>query len=278
MMQTKRLDFDLVKEAQDEARERHFFTTFNHLDAHNGFRKGVLSGYIGSTGSGKSSLLKTLALQSVTRDSEARALYWLSEEALSKYGVAIKKYVDRTNAPYHRIEFFEESSLDHSILRTHENFLEATREIAERSGCSIWFIDNTSTSRLYKTDIGLFNQGKTVEFLKNLAKELNIAIVYMSHTDSKVSDNMGRLITTEDIRGSKDMVIQTSYFYILQKFTQDGTIYLTLRTVKSRDHQGAFGSYILKYDFDMGLYIGDVKVEFEQINEIFKRRDFLGRK
>jgi transcriptional regulator with XRE-family HTH domain len=278
MMQTKILDFDEVAQAQEEALERHFFTTFNHLGAHNGFRRGVLSGYIGTTGSGKSSLMKTLALQAVTNNSEAKALYWLSEEALHKYGMSLKKYVDKTNAPYHRIEFFEESSMDHKILRTHQHFLMAFREIVERSMCQILFIDNLTTSRLYKNETGLMGQGQTVEFLKNLAKDLNIAIVYLAHTESKVSDNQGSLIAMEDIRGSKDIVIQSSYFYILQKFTQNGQIFLTLRTVKSRDHNGAFGNYLLKFDAEIGLYIADVKVEFEEINAIFKRRDYLGRK
>jgi hypothetical protein len=277
-MRTQILDFDLIEEAQHETQERHFFTSFEHLAAHRGFRKGVISGYIGSTGCGKSSLMKTLALQSVTGGNPINATYWLSEESINKYGMTLKRYVDETNAPYHRIRFFEESSMDHVALRTHEYFLEAFRDIVKSDGSEIVFIDNASTSRLYKGDIGFVNQGKTVEFLKNMAKEMDIAIVFLAHTGPKVSDNMGRLITAEDIRGSKDLVIQASYLYILQKFTSSGHVFLTLRTVKSRDHQGAFGNYVLKYDQNLGVYTGDVKVEFEEINRIFKARDHLGKR
>lgn len=272
------LSLEDVLAAEEAARQTHYFTTFQHLDVHHGFRPGVISGYIGSTGCGKSSLMKTLAMQAASTGPDTKVLYWLSEESAANYGKAMVRYASTARVPLDRIRFFEESSLDHTRLRTHEQFLDAFRDVVAGEFANIVFIDNCTTSRLYNADTGFRNQGKTVEFLKNLAKDLNIAIVYLAHTAANVSDNQGRLITTEDIRGSKDLVIQTSYFYILQKFTKNTDIFLTLRTVKFRDHQNAAGCYLLKYDSELGVYTGDVKVDFEKINQIFKDRDYLGRK
>lgn len=276
MFATK-VNIEDIKNVEADNSKRHFWTTFEHLNAHYGIRRGVLSGYMGSMGAGKSSLMKTIAMQAAVTSDKIKVLYYLSEEKTENYCVNMLKY-DAMSGGLERIEFIREPDMEHDEMRTHDQFLEHFKRIVSNSFCDIVFIDNITTSRLYSNTTGFNGQTKTTEFLKVLAQDLNIAIVYMAHTQSNVSDNMGRLITSEDIRGSKDIAIQTSYLYALQKFTSNGRYYLTLRTLKHRDHVKGGGCYILEYNNEMGVYVGDQKVEFEAINEIFKSRDQLGKK
>lgn len=273
-----KVNFDDILKVASENTGRHFWSTFNHLNAHYGIRRGVLSGYIGTMGSGKSSLMKTLAIQAAITNKDVRVLYYLSEEKTENYCVNMLKYNEASGGGLEKIEFIREPDMDHEELKSHAQFLEHFKRIVTSSFCDILFIDNLTTSRLYRTSTGLNGQARTTEFLKVLAQDLNIAIVYMAHTQSNVSDNMGRLITSEDIRGSKDIAIETSYLYALQMFTSNGVRTLTLRTLKHRDHSKGGGSYLLEYDTDLGVYVGDTKVEFADINELFKNRDHLGKK
>jgi hypothetical protein len=256
---------------------KHFFTSFEHLSAHFGIRKGCYSIYMGTTSCGKSSLLKTIAVQASTTPG-VTVLIWLSEEKKAKYAKGMDLYCKEVGADLGAVKFFEESSLDMSTIRTHEDFLATFRDVVVASGADIVFIDNITTSKLYGSATSLSGQGQTVTFFKRITQDLDIAIVAVSHTSSDVSDNMGRLFTTEDVRGLKAISLEASYFYSLQKFTSNGEIFLTLRVLKFRDHDQASGSYLLKYDPRFSVYTGDVKVPFETINEIFKKRDALGRK
>lgn len=267
---------DDIQFAIDDSKKVHFFTTFSHLDAHYGIRRGCYSIYMGTTGSGKSSLIKSIAVQTST-PKDTTVLMWLSEEKKAKYAKGMDTYCKVSGADISRIKFFEESSLDHEKIRTHEDFLGAFKEVIIASGADAVFIDNLTSSRLYSTQTNLWDQSKTVTALKRISQDLDIAIVGLIHTDSKVSDNQGRLFTTEDTRGSKQIGIEASYFYSLQKFTSNEEIYLTLRTLKFRDHDNAGGTYLLNYDPRFSIYVGDVKVDFERINQIFKKRDNLGR-
>lgn len=267
---------DDIQDAIDDSRKVHFFTTFSHLDAHYGIRRGCYSIYMGTTGSGKSSLIKSIAVQTST-PKDTTVLMWLSEEKKAKYAKGMDTYCKVSGADISRIKFFEESSLDHEKIKNHEDFLSAFKEVIIASGADAVFIDNLTSSRLYSTQTSLWDQSKTVNALKRISQDLDIAIVGLIHTDSKVSDNQGRLFTTEDTRGSKQIGIEASYFYSLQKFTSNEEIYLTLRTLKFRDHDNAGGTYLLNYDPRFSIYVGDVKVDFERINQIFKKRDNLGR-
>jgi energy-coupling factor transporter ATP-binding protein EcfA2 len=268
---------DDIKDAMADSKRSHFFTSFEHLSAHYGIRRGCYGVYMGTTGSGKSSLIKSIIVQTASTK-DTTVLVWLSEEKKAKYANGMHLYASKVGLDIGKIKWFEESSIDHAALKTHDDFLQYFKEVIAASGADAVFIDNITTSRLYGAQTALWDQGKSVEALKRVSQDLDIAITCVAHTGSNVSDNMGRLFTTEDIKGLKAISMEASYFYSLQKFTKANEIFLTLRTLKFREHNNAAGTYLLKYDHQLSVHVGDSKISFEDVNTIFKERDFLGRK
>lgn len=265
---------DDITDAMEDSKKRHFFTTFQHLDAHFGIRRGCYSVYMGTTGCGKSSLVKTVGLQASSTPN-AKVLFWLSEEKKAKYAKGMDQYCRMMGLDLSNIGFFEESSIDQEMIKTHEDFLRYFTEVVLMTNADIVIIDNISTSRFYGPQTSLKEQGRTVEFFKKTSQDLDIALVAVIHTSSHVSDNMGRLFTTEDVRGIRSISLEASYFYAIQKFTRSGEIFNFLRTLKFREHANAAGTYHLKYDPAISLYVGDEKVQFDMVKKIFNESDRL---
>lgn len=247
-----------------------FPTRFSFLASHFGIRPGCLHGMIGTTGCGKSTLIKCIIAEVAKGN---RPLVWLSEENIKQYQALIS---DLDPSILENISFVEEKSIDERIRNNQDDFFEYFEQMAEESEAGVIFIDNVTTSSFYSQRFGLKGQQRSAEFLANFPKRKDPqAIFYIAHTESSVTDNYHKVVTPENIRGSKDLPMCTEYLYILQKFTKEDKIYLCLRNAKHRFHPDASGWYTLKYW--EGAYIGDKEVPFQAINKIFKNRDFLGR-
>lgn len=272
------LNLSVNKEDIDQAREdsklSHFFTSLQHLDAHHGIRRGVYSVIMGTPSCGKSGLAKLYGIQASTTP-HTKVLFWLSEESKAKYAVGMDKYCEDMGIDLSQIAFFEEKTIDKALIRTHGEFLTYFREVVCAVGADLVIVDNITSSRFYGPSTNLKQQGETVEFLKEFSHDLDLGIVVVMHTSSDVSDNMGRLFTTEDVRGLKSISIEAAYFYALQQFTKNGERYVFSRTLKHRFHATAAGTFLLKYESKYAMYVGDQKVDFERVKQIFKESDRL---
>jgi len=243
---------------------------YEFLSAHNGLRPGCLHGVISSTGSGKSTLVKCIAAEAAVQQT---VLIWLSEETVKEYQELIN-FLDKS--VLQNILFVEENEIDESYKNSQSDFFEYFEQMVEESGASLVIIDNVTTSAFYNQRYGITGQNKTAEYLRNFTKRKGTAILYVAHTQSNISDNYGKVINAEDIRGSKELPLNTEYLYIIQKFTQNDKQYNVLRVAKYRHHEEAAGWFALK--FSNRSYIGDSRVPFSLVNKIFKSRDFFGRK
>lgn len=272
------IDYSVKKSGIDKARNdsqiRHFFTSLQHLDAHSGIRKGVFSILMGTTGSGKSGLAKIYGIQASTTPS-AKVLFWLSEESKEKYAIGMDTYCEDMGIDFSEIAFFEEQSIDKTLVKSHQEFINYFKEIVCDSGADIVIIDNATSSRFYGPATSLRDQGVSVQFFKEFSHNLDIALLVVMHTASNVSDNAGKLFTPEMVRGLKSISIEASYFYAIQKFTRNGDIITFLRTLKHRFHPDAGGTYRLDYNKKYGLYTGDKAVNFETVKRIFQEADRL---
>jgi len=219
---------------------------------------------------GKSTLMKCIAAEAAI---QRKILVWLSEETIKEYQELIN-YLDRSVLC--NILWVEEKEIDEQFKESQQDFFEYFEQMVEESGAEIVIIDNVTTSAFYNQRFGITGQNRAAEYLRDFPKRKGVAVFYVAHTQSNISDNYGKVINAEDIRGSKELPLNTEYLYIIQKFTQNDKQYNVLRVAKYRHHEEAAGWYALKYEGR--AYIGDSKVPFSLVNKIFKSRDFFGRK
>jgi predicted ATP-dependent serine protease len=242
---------------------------YEFLKGHNGLRPNCLHGIIGTTGCGKSTLFKCIIAETAA---EKPVLVWLSEENVVEYQELIN-FLDEECLD--NIMFVEEKEIAESYKVNQDVFLEYFEQLVEESGAEFVFIDNVTSSCFYNQRFGFSGQNRSAEFLRNFVKR-KCSIFYVSHTSTNITDNYGKVINSEDIRGSKELPIVTEYLYIIQKFTTNDKQYNVLRVAKFRHHQEAAGWFALTYENK--AYIGDSRVPFNLINKIFKSRDYLGKK
>ena len=134
------------------------------------------------------------------------------------------------------VVFLEEKEIDSSIIPTMNDFYQYFEMKIIESNCDAIFIDNITTSKLYASGLRPAGQEKSAKVLNSIAKKLNKVIFYVAHTRKEITDNYHKLITNEDIRGSAQIAIESEYFYILQKFSSNGTIFNVVRVTKHRHH------------------------------------------
>jgi thymidylate kinase len=242
---------------------------YEFLNAHKGIRPNGLHGLMGSTGSGKSTLIKCIIAEAAV---QRKVLIWLSEETVTEYQEMINSL---DSSVLENLYFVEEKEISEEFKLNQSDFFEYFEQMLEQSGCEIVFIDNVTTSAFYNQRYSLNGQMRAAEFLRDIPKRKSVAVFFVAHTHSAITDNYAKVINAEDIRGSKELPLNTEYLYILHKFTQNDKQYNIIRVAKYRHHEEAAGWYALKYE--KGSYIGDSKIPFTLVNKIFKSRDFFGR-
>ena len=201
-----------------------------------------------------------------------KVLVWLSEETVSEYQELIN-YIDISVLD--NITFVEEKDINEKYKRNQTDFFEYFEQMVEEADPYFIIIDNVTTSAFYNQRFGISGQNNAAEFLRDFPKRKEVGIFYVSHTQSNISDNYNKVVNAEDMRGSKELPLNTEYFYIIQKFTTNERQYNFLRNAKYRFHDKAAGWFALMYE--KRAYTGDQKVSFTLVNKIFKSRDFLGR-
>lgn len=261
---------DVEIEAQEELNAHQFVESrYNFLNGHKGVRPNSLHGLMANTGIGKSSLTKTVIVENAR---VIKTLIWLSEEKIVEYQMLISK-LDKSVLS--NITFVQERDIPEKYKQTSELFFRKFIDIVMESGCGFVFIDNITTSPFYSSRFGPVGQTKTTTFLLSFVKQY-CSIFYVSHTASNISDNLNRMLKPEDIRGAKDLPMQTEFLYGMQRFTSGDNKYNVLSVLKARGYDSAPGTYALVYT--KGSYVGDGKISFEGVNTLFQNRDFLGKR
>lgn len=261
-------DFEIEMHTRQKD-QTEFYSRYEFLKAHYGIRPNCLHGIIGSTGCGKSTLVKCIIAEAAQGH---KVLVWLSEENVVEYQELIQ-YLDKSCLK--NISFVEEKDIPDEFKADQNNFFQYFTQMANEAMADIVFIDNVTSSAFYNQRFGFGGQNRSAEFLRNFCKSV-CSVFYVSHTGSSITDNHGKVINPEDIRGSNELAIVTEYMYIIQKFTTEDKQFNLVRVAKYRHHEKARGWYALKYS--QKAYIGDSKVPFNLVNAIFKSRDYFGKK
>lgn len=261
-------------EEEVEIRREILDTTFipsryNHVKKHNGFRPNTLSGLIAPTGIGKSSLTKTYVIELAK---VCPVLLWISEETKTEYQELIST-LDK--GILDNITFVDEKKIDSSIKENQELFFKTFIDQYSISKAKYIVIDNITTSPFYSSRFGIRGQEKTTDFFRAFVKK-HCSIFWVAHTRSEIGVNYGKALVAEDIKQSKELALNTEYLYGMQRFTSGNEIYNVLQVLKARHHNDAVGWYFMA--FAKGSYVGDGELSFEQVNTIFKNRDYLGKR
>lgn len=267
-MATHCLPIEKIEQCDEMHKKTFFPSRFNFLRAHCGIRPGCLHMIIGTKGCGKTSIGHTVAVDCASR---APITLWLSEESQENYE---RKLCNISKGNRENYRFIIEKDLKHNLNRTHSEFIKlAEREILD-ANTDIVLIDNITTSRFYSSEK---NQLESAEWFNSFPQRSGVAIVAFAHTMKEVTDNYRKIISAEDSRGRNDVAMRAEYIYTLQKFTHDDGWHLVVVVEKSRHHELGGSRYFL-LDYREGYYYRDAAINFERFNEIFKSREYLGRR
>lgn len=261
-------DFE-IQAHRDKNDQVFVHSRYEFLRGHNGIRPGSLHGLLATTGAGKSTLAKCIAAEVAAH---FPILIWLSEETIEEYQELIH---EMDKSVLSNIYFVEEKEIEEQFKERQEDFFEYFEQMVEEVDPFMVLIDNVTTSAFYNQRFSIWGQNRAADYLKDFPKRTGKALFYVAHTDSKVTDNFNKVVAPENIRGSKELSLNTEYLYIIQKFTTNDRIYNLLRVAKFRHHKEAAGWYALT--FEQNAYVGDASVPFTLVNKIFKARDYLGR-
>ncbi len=247
---------------------------FQFLQSHRGFRDGCIHLFLGTAGGGKSTLVRTLLIDILDHDKQNRnVLLQLSEETTADFNTELC-FSQYENSNLENLKLISELGGKLLEINHVDKFLEYMEFVITNQEIKLWVIDNITTSKLY-ADKTPQDQAATAIKIKTLASKLNIPVIIFAHTGAQVSDNMGRLIEDNDIRGSKTIINLTQFLYIMQRFVLKDVIFPTIKISKHRGQMVDNKIYRLDFNKKVRIILTDHLLPFEEFKEAFKGRNTL---
>lgn len=259
---------NIIQDFQENLLIQKAESRFKFLNGHYGLRPGLAHGVLGTPGSGKSTLVKSI----LSDTAEAmKCLVYLTEEEIKEY----QGKLSTLKCNMDNVVFIREKDIDTNRYQSLDSLLTYLFEEFLGAGIEALFWDNLTTSKIYealKPNI----QGYFFTRIQTFCSENNIIFVYVAHTKQGISDNHRQMIEGEDMRGTAYAFTQSPYFYIFQRFTIDTKVYAFVHVRKHRFHELEQKHFLL--NFKDGIYHDDRQLEFSTLNEFFKQRNYLGKK
>jgi len=263
----KTLDYRLGMVTDYEARikksERgriHFNSGLPFLKEHKGFRPGCLHGFLGLTSGGKSTLCRTMVNDLMFHNEKAvSTLVWLSEDDANDW--VLDLVGSRDSIDFDRLVVCAETNPDLVGLPIKELRKKFVHTL-EEAHPDILILDNTTTSALFGTT---WQEHKEMcAILKKVAQGLKMPIVYFSHTGAQCSAYNRSIIEPEQMRGFKDILNISEYFYVLQSFHIGKEIKTTVRITKHRLHNIVERFFMLDYSDRERSYNNCFPIDFSR--------------
>lgn len=264
---------DITKQELDvlveESSELFFDSPYGFLRSHGGFRPGKLHTILGTSGGGKSTLVRSILLSTINAYKNKNFLLWLSEETENDFLTEMHraKFSENLYKPLHLF-----SEIDNMDYRG--KLLFYVREYIIKNKIELVIFDNITTSSMY-ADVTIKQQTEFAKALKQLALQTNAALVIIAHTGAGITENSSRLIDMNDIRGAKTIVNLSEFFYVLQSFQIENHIFPTITIRKHRGQEAKSKMFRLKYDPVYRLYTSDAELSFKDFKDAFKRKNTL---
>lgn len=251
-----------------EENERQLFNSrFSFLNEHKGLRKPYSHGLIGTSGSGKSAVVKAIIADTAET---TKVFCYLTEETVIEYQLDLEELGARMD----NIVFLEERDIEFKNYANKRSIIDSMFEKIVENNCEVLFFDNLTTSKLYEP-LKPHLQGELFQHIQNKCLVSDVGFFYVGHTKQGISDNHRALIDGEDMRGSSYPFMLSQYFYILQRFITKEGKYPFIHLRKHRGHKIENSYFLLNYK--EGLYYDDRKTDFSIINQYYKERNYLGK-
>lgn len=253
-------------EFRERNKEIHVHTHLSFLKEHNGLRKGNLHAILGTTGGGKSTLIRSITRDIIfNKENTLRIGFWLSEETVEEYKNQLSYSMPSTEKMLLTTAFSEiENNIDQEFFFT---WIKA-------NSLDVLIFDNITTSKFYM-DQSIPKQSEFASNIKKITKEMNIATILVAHTEAKFLDNGDRMITANDIRGCKSISNLCEFFYGMQRFEIDGSFYSTIRILKHRGQPITDNTFHLIYNKETRSFIRDNPIPFKTFKEAYDKRSNL---
>jgi len=254
-----------IKARRAQHNKQVYNSRFGFLNETQGVRPASFIGLMGTAGSGKSTLVKSIVSDCAVNES---VLCYLTEEKSEDY----EMHLHFIGAKMENISFIEENETSFNGLDVDAG-IALLLEPLFMSDAKLIFFDNITTSILYEK-FGYKGQCKLISALRAFCNDSGKTVFFVAHC-KKGSDNNGhRLFTGDDIRGTYQAFQQAEYFYILQPVNVKDRIFPLLQIAKHRFHDEITSKFYLMGYYDR-QYKSDMAIGFEKIKEIFKKRNVL---
>lgn len=266
-------------------RKRHetvfFKSNFNFLNCHRGYRPGNIHVMLGTSGGGKSSLVRGLVLDAIVNDqSDNKILVWLSEESIKDFlNLFIEQLFfynpEKTEKILKKIIVFSELDASKYFVNQSQNdWYDKFKSEVTRIDVSMIFFDNVTTSVFYAEKKPEDQKDYLIK-LKNFIANIKKPIVIVAHTKADINDGINRRINKEDIRGSKFLTMIAEFFYVLQTFKIENEWHPTITVEKSRSIRVNHALYFIAFDKQKNSYVSDREMEWVEYKEFYNNRNKL---
>ena len=258
----------VLEELRKQSEKVYFRSSFCFLNAHRSWRPSRSHLLIAPPGAGKTTLLRTLIADVASNVGKKIAVY-LSEETVEDFWTEISY----SNMPQELIDSVYPISESDLTDKTARGIFLALSEHVDSVGADIIFIDNVTTMKCYGESFK--NQSYVTECIKALAIKKRLPVLTVAHTGAQIKESYQGLIDMNDIRGSKDIVNQSEFLYILQPLYIGNTRKTFISIKKHRGQPVKNNLFQLFYFESVKLFAKDEPRNFEEFKEIFKERNKL---
>ena len=259
---------DEAKELKHTRDKVFWETKLPFVKQHKGFRPCCIHGILAPTTAGKTTLCRTIVDDIHFFHPENKIGVWLSEESKESYLTDLmgdKDSMDNKSL----IIFSEVDSFE--LVKTPKKANDLLVYFANENDLDFLIIDNTTTGALFGHD--WTEHKKACSTLKSIALELKIPVVYFCHSSPNKMLGSNRIIENEDIRGFKDLLNLSEYFYVLQTFVHGNSKISTIRITKHRGHD--INEIFFRLEYGVRKFVNSYPINFDSFKEVIKNANKL---
>lgn len=240
-------------------------TSLSFLTNVNGWRKGCVHVVLGTTSSGKSTLVRSIIHDILANNDKVNVSLFLSEETSDDYSLELYRAFRNLNYQ-DRVNFYsEQDTLDLNKSR-------ALLEEAFSDNSEVIIYDNLTTSMVYGEKYE--GQSECAIKLKTATKKSNKAFVAIAHTNNVIK-NSRDLIDSGSVRGSKTISNIAEFFFINHQISCDDNLFNFIQIEKHRNQRPENKFFRLNYDNKKSIFKNCTPVSFNDFKELWKLRDKL---